>query len=304
MEQKLLNSPAIGFIGFGEAGFNIARGLRHEGIARLFAYDINSSTPRLGERIQLRAKEAETRLLESSERLAQESDILLSVVTANATAEAAQQTAPFLESRHFYVDMNSVSPALKQSVGQLISSHNARFVEAAIMSPVPRHGHRVPILLGGIHAQMLADALLPCGMRLEVISDQIGVASAVKMCRSIIVKGLEALLFECVLGATRYGADRRVFSSLGETIPGIDWKKLADYMIGRVAEHGERRAREMEEVAETLRAIGIEPIMAEAAARRQDWGGRLNLLEHTGGKVPDTYDEVVALIRSTVARDE
>ncbi|HEU4390088.1 MAG TPA: DUF1932 domain-containing protein [Blastocatellia bacterium] len=297
----MTNDKCIGFIGFGEAGFNIAKGLRGEGMTRLSAYDINTHTPRLGERIQQRAKQAEVSLLESSEDLALASDILLSVVTANAAAEAAQQTAPFLEGRHHYVDMNSVSPALKQSIAELVSSRGARFVEAAIMSPVPRHGHQVPILVGGKHAQSLAELLLPCGMRLEVISDQVGVASAVKMCRSIIVKGLEALLFECVLGASKYHADRRVFSSLGETIPGIDWKKLADYMIGRVVEHGQRRAREMEEVAETLRAIGIEPIMAEAAARRQDWGGSLKLLEQCGGKVPDTYDEVLEVIRSTVA---
>jgi 3-hydroxyisobutyrate dehydrogenase-like beta-hydroxyacid dehydrogenase len=295
---------AVGFIGFGEAGFNIAKGLRGAGVVRIVAFDINTSTPRLGEKIQQRARESETCLLDSPERLAHASDVLLSVVTANAAAEAAQQTAPFLQPRHLYADLNSVSPALKQSIGQLVSSHSARFVEAAIMSPVPRHGHRVPILLGGAHAKALADLLVPCGMRLEVISDQIGVASAVKMCRSIVVKGLEALLFECVLGASQYGADRRVFSSLGETIPGIDWKKLADYMIGRVVEHGERRAREMEEVAETLRAIGIEPIMAEAAARRQDWGGRLSLLEHSGGKVPETYDEVLEVIRATLAREE
>ena len=91
------------------------------------------------------------------------------------------------------------------------------------------------------------------------------------MCRSIVVKGLEALMVECVLGASRFEADELVFASLNESFPGIDWKKLADYMTGRVVVHGERRAREMEEVAETLRAIGVDPIMAEATARRQDW---------------------------------
>src|SRR5688572_2846387 len=106
-------------------------------------------------------------------------------------------------------------------------------------------------------------------MRFEVLSRKVGGASAVKMCRSIVVKGLEALLFECVLGATPYDADERVFASLNESLPGIDWKKLADYMVGRVVVHGERRAHEMEQVAETLRAIGIDPIMSEAAARRQ-----------------------------------
>ncbi len=101
--------------------------------------------------------------------------------------------------------------------------------------------------------------MAPYGMRLEVVSSEVGTAAATKMFRSIVVKGLEALIFECVLGASRYGAEQRVFDSLGETFPGIDWNALANYMIGRVVVHGERRAREMEEVAETLRHLAIEP---------------------------------------------
>ena len=109
-------------------------------------------------------------------------------------------------------------------------------------------------------------------MRMDVVStDQIGRAAAVKMFRSVIYKGLEALIFECVLGASQYGAEDRVFASLAESFPGIDWKKLADYMVGRVVVHGERRAREMEEVARTLEELGIEPMMA--AAPRDVWTG-------------------------------
>jgi 3-hydroxyisobutyrate dehydrogenase-like beta-hydroxyacid dehydrogenase len=134
-------------------------------------------------------------------------------------------------------------------------------------------------------------------MRLDVISDRVGAASAVKMFRSLIIKGLEALLFECALGASEYGVDEQVLASVQETLPGIDWKARADYVVGRVVEHGERRAREMEEVAETLRAIGVEPIMAEAIARRQDWGGQLNLMESFGGRAPKGYREVMGAIQ-------
>jgi hypothetical protein len=116
------------------------------------------------------------------------------------------------------------------------------------------------------------------------------------MCRSIVVKGLEALMVECVLGASRYDADDLVFASLDESFPGIDWKKLADYMIGRVVVHGERRAREMEEVADALRAIGIDPIMAEATMRRQDWSARLNLRSHFGPDGPATYRELLDVL--------
>ena len=141
---------------------------------------------------------------------------------------------------------------------------------------------------------MLVDLLAPYGMHLEVISDFVGAAAATKMCRSIIIKGLEALALECVLAAAPYGADERVFASLDETFPGFRWRQRADYMASRVVEHGERRAREMEEVAETLRAIGVEPIMAEATARRQDWCARFNLRAHFADEVPESYRELLA----------
>jgi len=139
----------IGFIGFGEAGFNLAKGLRVAGVEEIFAYDINTHAPRLGEKIQQRARGSGTTLLDSSDDLARASDILLSTVTANEAAGAATQTSPFLESRHLYADLNSVSPALKQSIERIVKARGARFVEAAIMSPVPAHGHRVPMLLSG-----------------------------------------------------------------------------------------------------------------------------------------------------------
>jgi 3-hydroxyisobutyrate dehydrogenase-like beta-hydroxyacid dehydrogenase len=286
----------VGFIGFGEAGFHIARDLRGAGISSVRAFDINARAPGLGEKIQRRAAEIGVPLLETNAELAAASDILLSTVTANRSVEAAEQTSPHLTSWSFYADLNSVSPAIKQTIGRLVESRGARFVEAAIMSPVPRHGAAVPMFLCGAHAQEFADLLTPYGMKLEVISERIGAASAVKMCRSVVVKGLEALLLECVLGGVAYGADERVFATLDETFPGMDWKRLASYMIGRVVEHGERRAREMEEVAATLRSIGVEPIMAEATARRQDWMAGLGLLEHFGGDPPDDYRAVARAI--------
>jgi 3-hydroxyisobutyrate dehydrogenase-like beta-hydroxyacid dehydrogenase len=288
-----MTQPSIGFIGFGEAGFHLASGLKSAGLTAISAYDIDP-----GPRVQRHAKESQTPLAASPQQLAASADILISAVTSSSALAAARQTLPFLEARHVYLDINSVSPGLKQEIDQLVRETPAAFVEAAVMAPVPPYGHRVPMLLGGTGANALAGALSPFGMRFEVVSEEIGVAVAVKMCRSIVVKGLEALMVECVLGASRYNAEDRVFASLQESYPGIDWKKLADYMVGRVALHGERRAREMEEVAETLRAGGIEPIMAEATARRQDWGAQMDLRSHFGPDGPSSYTEVLEIIRS------
>src|SRR5581483_6391158 len=265
------NANTIGFVGFGEAAFHITKGLRAEGLPEFVAYDLHLHTPGRGEKIRGRAAETQTRLVESNSELASAADWIVSAVTSDQAAKAAEQTAPHLAARHLYADVNSVSPAVKQAVARTIEASGARFVEIAMMAPVPPYGHRVPILAGGPAAPEFAARMRPHGMRIEIASGEVGTAAATKMFRSIMVKGMEALITECVLGAGRYGAEQGVFASLAESYPGIDWKAMADYMIGRVVEHGERRAREMEEVAETLASLGIEPIMAEATARRMDW---------------------------------
>jgi 3-hydroxyisobutyrate dehydrogenase-like beta-hydroxyacid dehydrogenase len=285
---------SIGFVGFGEAGSHIAKGLKSAGLSRIFAFDIAPET------VRHRAIDAGVPLVSSNRELADSTEILFSTVTCARAKEAAEQTAPFLKPHHIYADLNSVSPALKQEIDRVISASGAAFVEAAVMSPVPPNGHRSPMLLGGKAAAAFAERMAPFGMRLQVISDKIGTAAATKMFRSIIVKGLEALMLECVLASAPYGADERVFSSLSESFPGIDWQRLANYMVSRVVIHGERRAREMEEVAETLQSLGIEPIMAEAAARRQDWCARLGISSQFGPDGPQTYREAVEAIAASL----
>jgi 3-hydroxyisobutyrate dehydrogenase-like beta-hydroxyacid dehydrogenase len=234
------NELTIGFIGFGEAGSNIAKGLKSAGLPRILAFDIDP------DRVRRNAEDTGIPLVPSNRELAGSARILFSTVTCSRAQQAAEQTASFLTPQHVYADLNSVSPALKQEIEQVIIATGAGFVEAAVMSPVPPHGHRSPMLLGGRAAPFFAELMRPYGMRLEVVSEKVGTAAAIKMFRSIIVKGLEALMLECVIAATPYGADERVFSSLGESFPGIDWQRLANYMVGRVVVHGERRVREMD----------------------------------------------------------
>jgi 3-hydroxyisobutyrate dehydrogenase-like beta-hydroxyacid dehydrogenase len=292
------NELSIGFIGFGEAGSHIAKGLKSAGLSRIFAFDIAP------EKVRHRALDAGVPLVSSNRDLTDSAEIIFSTVTCARAKEAAEQTAPFLKPHHIFADLNSVSPSLKQEIERVISSSGAAFVEAAVMSPVPPNGHRSPMLLGGEAASAFAERMTPFGMRLQVVSDKIGTAAATKMFRSIIVKGLEALMLECVLASAPYGADERVFSSLSESFPGIDWQRLANYMVSRVVVHGERRAREMEEVAETLESLGIEPIMAEAAARRQDWCAQLGISARFGPEGPKTYREALEAIAACTESHE
>ena len=290
----------IGFVGFGEAAYHLTRGLREAGLHDFVAYDIHTHTAERGEKIRRRAEENQVRLVESNAALASAAEWLLSTVTSDQAAVAAAQNAAYIGKQHLYADLNSVSPAVKQEIARTIGATGARFVEIAMMQPVPPYGHRVPILAGGTAASEFRERFTPLGMRIEIASAEVGTAAATKMFRSIMIKGMEALITECVLGAGRYGAEQAVFASLAESYPGMDWPALADYMIGRVVEHGERRAREMEEVAETLESIGIEPIMASATARRQEWSAKAGLKKYFGGEPPKNYREfldAVAVLR-------
>jgi 3-hydroxyisobutyrate dehydrogenase-like beta-hydroxyacid dehydrogenase len=293
---------ALGFVGFGEAGSRIANGLREAGAGEMFAYDIADN-----QKIRGRAEQARVVLAKSNAELAEQCSTIFSVVTAASAVDAARQNAPWLSSEHVYIDCNSVSPDTKREIARVIQSSPARFIEVAIMAPVPKmKGQAVPMLIsggpidGGAAADVAA-ALAPLGFDMETLDGPFGSAAAVKMCRSIVVKGLEAILTECVLGASRFDAEERVFASLQKSFPGIEWKRLADYMVNRVVVHGERRAREMEEVAETLRSVGVDPIMSEATVRRQDWAAQLGLASRFGPEGPATYGEVLEALGEAVA---
>ncbi len=286
-----MSVTTIGFLGFGEAAFQIAKGLRQAGLQYTFAYDIDR-TPL----VESRACETGTTLVRSPSELAEAAPLLFSLVTASSALQAALETAAFLTSRHLYVDLNSVSPASKRSIEAQVCSNKAMFVEASIMAPVPPYQHRVPILMTGSAAPELVRDLAPFGMCLEVMDGNTGAAAAVKMCRSIVVKGLEALLFEATRAACSFGAEERVFRSLDETFPGMNWKSLATYMIGRVVVHGERRAQEMAEVAETLKSVNVEPIMCQATTRLLAWSVEMDFKSKFGPAGPEQFSDVMEIL--------
>jgi len=219
-------APVIGFIGFGEAAGAIAKGLREAGPGPILAYDLLLTRPSEAVRLRERANEAGVELVESLAELAARADILVSAVVAGAAEAVGREAAPHLRPGQLFVDLNSTSPGVKRATAQTIEAAGGRFVEAAVMAAVPPHGHRVPMLLCGEAAGELAERLGPFGVRLEVLGPEIGAASAVKMLRSVVVKGLEALLIECLLGAERYGAGDRVLSSIEASFPGLDWTEL------------------------------------------------------------------------------
>jgi 3-hydroxyisobutyrate dehydrogenase-like beta-hydroxyacid dehydrogenase len=261
----------VALIGFGEFGGIFGRDLAAAGIG-VAMFDILLRAEPSRASMLAKAKNANVRACDSLDEAIRGAELVISAVTSSAATGAAKEAVSALRGGQTYLDINSVSPDTKREIARILEPSIAIFVEAAVMAPVSPQRLKVPMLLGGVEAESVAARLRSMGMNATPVSERIGVASAVKMCRSVMIKGIEALAVESLFAARRYGAEKEVLASLAATYPHMGWDgPLPDYLISRVAEHGRRRAAEMREAAETLRNVGLEPLTALATAERQDW---------------------------------
>lgn len=297
-------SIRIGFLGFGEAGSEIAAGLKDEGLQNVVAHDVNWNTPPFGALIRERAQRVGVSLVTSPAELAEAADLVFSLVVSKAALEAAASIAPHLRLGQWYVDFNSISPAAKQKVGEVVEAAGGRFVDVAVTAPVPGNRHKAPMLCAGAHARELAELLRPWNMKLEYVGEKPGQAAAIKMFRSIVVKGFEALLVESLVASYPYGAHETVVKSIQESFSHLNWETIVAHLLPRHAIHAERRAHEMLEVMDCLKEIGMEPIMSEATYRRLHWSARFKLKEHYGGKLPSDWRDVIGELHRRRAEAE
>ena len=256
----------ICLLGFGEVGQTFAEDL-HTGFT---IWDVKFSDPdsipskaaaRLGLAVPAGAREAVA-----------QADVVVCAVTAAQDKAAAESVAGLTKSGAFFLDVNSASPGQKREAAAVIEAAGARYVEGVIMSPIGNKRLASPVLLGGPHAE----AFLPVAQEIgfsgaSFYGTELGLASATKLCRSVIVKGMEALLTESMLAARHYGVERAVLDSLRDFFPGTEWETLARYMVSRAVQHGTRRAEEMREAARTVADAGLNPRMSNATAELQDW---------------------------------
>jgi 3-hydroxyisobutyrate dehydrogenase-like beta-hydroxyacid dehydrogenase len=271
------NTPRLCFIGFGEAGQAFAVGLRGAGVTTMAAWDILFPEA-AGARLRSAGEQIGVRLGSSAGEAIKGADIVIAAVTAASSLEAAQQAKPHLNAEQFYLDINSVSPGRKQATAKHLAG-GARYVDVAVMAPVHPARHQTPVLLAGPHAQAIESLMQELGMKPSIAGPEVGQAAAIKMVRSVMIKGMEALTQECFLAATRAGVGPQIIASLSKSFPGLDWSRTVAYNLERMANHGTRRAAEMEEVADTLRELGIDPHMANATVARQRQMGALGKSE-------------------------
>ena len=288
------NMPRLCFIGFGEAGQAFASGLQEAGVKTEAAWDILFPDP-AGERLCQAAANLGVRQASSAADAIAGADIVFSAVTAASSLEAARTVEPHLRPDQFFLDINSVSPGRKQETAKLLAGA-ARYVDVAVMAPVHPARHQTPVLLAGEHAESVEPILRALDMKTTIAGPQIGAAAAIKMVRSVMVKGLEALTLECFLAATSAGVEEQIIASLTKSYPGLDWPKVVAYNLERMANHGTRRAAEMEEVADTLRELGVEPLMTAGTIQRQRQMGRIGKGETVQAAIPQGHKTLLEAV--------
>jgi 3-hydroxyisobutyrate dehydrogenase-like beta-hydroxyacid dehydrogenase len=256
----MITIEQLGVVGYGEVGKTFAAGLRPR-VRGLYVADLKLQDPAQAPAMQSHAQA--TGALPGT--------LIISSVTASNTLAVAEESAAHLKPGTFFLDLNSASPGTKQQAARAVEAAGGHYIEAGVMTSVPPYGIAVPMLLGGPRAAELAPLLQAWGLDARAVSDRLGVASAIKMCRSIMIKGLEALVIESYATARRYGVEAHVLPTLAETFPSIDWHKQGAYFFSRVVQHGQRRAEEMREAARTVQEAGFEPLMTGPIADKQQW---------------------------------
>jgi 3-hydroxyisobutyrate dehydrogenase-like beta-hydroxyacid dehydrogenase len=261
----------IAFIGFGELGGVFSHDLVAAG-KDVVVYDRLFLDPKAQDSMAEKARLARVRSAKNLREAITGAELILVATTCSSALEVAQEAADALLPGQIYVDLNSISPERKKQIAAEIQRSGADFVEAAVMAAIKAARLKTPILLGGVRAAELAGALQSIGMDTTAVSDKIGVASAIKMCRSVVIKGMASLAIESLFTARRYGAEEAVLESFEATFPGMGWKEgLPNLLVLRSVEHSRRRASEMRESAETIEDSGLTPRMSLATANLQDW---------------------------------
>lgn len=290
----------IGFIGFGEAARAFQTSLAETDAALAFAAcDLLLDGEGPQGPCAAAMNERGVAMVLSPEDLAA-CDWIVSAVTADQSLEAAKAAVAWLHPGQIFFDINSVSPQRKQESAAHVSAAGAVYLDMAVMAPVHPRGHRTPVLLAGPADAAATRALANLGFDFEVVGPDAGAATAIKMVRSLFVKGLEAITVEALLAAEASGCLDYILKSLGGSFPGLGWPDFPRYQFERTLTHGVRRAAEMRESAATLRELGGNDRLADAIADTQ---ARMGAMKIGAGAEPDAgLATILAALASTTGK--
>jgi len=302
-ESADVDLPLLGLIGFGEAGGGFVQGWRQKAPALdILAYDIKTESRDnavSAGKWQDYRNAGVTGCDTPADALGR-APAVFSFVTADQAQTAARAAAKVMQPGAFYFDCNSCAPDTKRASAAVLEAAGIKYVDTAVMAPVHPALHETPILISGPHAADAAPLLSALSMKARITPGDVGRASSIKMMRSVMIKGLEALVLECVLSARKAGVDADVLASLDASFPGFDWPARAAYMMERTTTHGIRRAAEMREVAKTITDLNLPGDMARAIVNWQQAMGDLTLPDTGSAQGYDLRaDAILAALEAT-----
>jgi len=284
----------LGFIGFGEVGFEMSKGLKGAGLQGILAYDVMQNHAVYGPLIKERAQASGVTLLSSPEEVLKDVELIIAAVPGDKALHTAQGIKPLLKKGTLYVDVSASSPEVKRKIWEEIKNTEVMFVDAAMLGPLPVYQHKVPMLVSGSGSDLFMQVMKPYGMDFEKVSDIPGEATGIKLVRSIVMKGLPALFIEALEAASIMKVDHLVLKSLAASLNACSFEQTFNRLITGSAIHAQRRAHEMLNVIEMLEGIKVKPTMSKATFERLSWLASKNLKEKFGGKTPKEWREVVS----------
>ena len=261
-----IDSYTIAFIGLGEAASSIISGWGNLRNNQIKAYDIKLHSVESKQEILARAKELNIHIKASIQELVKDSDLIFSTVTADQALKVARESCHFIKDGAYFFDLNSCAPSSKKNACKSIETNGGEYVDVAVMAPIYAKKNLVPLLISGDKAFQAHALLEKLPMDVKIIEGPVGKASTIKMVRSIMVKGLEALTAECALAAVEADVLDEVFNSLSAEHPHFDIIKHSIYNFERSISHGKRRAEELKEVSKMLEDLRLANHMSKATA--------------------------------------
>lgn len=283
----------LGFIGFGEVSFELSAGLKTEGLTGIVAFDPLKNDANYGPLVKERAEKAGVELLATACDVVRTADVIIAAVPGSKALQAATQVADAITNSKIYVDVSTSSPATKKKIAEVVETVGAAFVDGALMGALTLQQHKVPILVSGSGSDTLIRNMTPYHMVLNKVSDIPGDAIAIKLVRSIYMKGLASLAVEMLEAAATLKVSPLVLASLSDTLDSKKFEDMMNFLVTASAIHGERQAHEMTDVMNMLQELGVEAVMTEATTKRLHMLADKKLKDKFQGKKPSHWEQVI-----------
>lgn len=287
----------IGFIGFGEAAYNISLGLKGEGITGIIAFDKMAGDTVMGKMVAGRALEAEVTLKETAKEVAKQADIIFSAVPSSFALDVCEEIKDVLDAGKIYADVSASTPAVKEKIWNSIKATGVKFVDAAMLGSLPKDKHQVPITASGSGAENLKELMTPYGMKITTAGGKAGAASAIKLVRSIYMKGIASLMVEMLQAADAYDVSEEVVSSIAKSMDNIPFTSHLDRLVTGTAIHCHRRAAELKGSIDMLEECGFSSAMTKAAKERMEGMEKFGFAARYAEKKPGGWEEIINVMK-------